>query len=541
MRVLPFAIVAWLLCTAAAQAAPGVLTPTSPNARENGGSVTISVTRQGGSTGVVTVDYATVSRSAVAGREFTPVSGTLVFQDGERTKSVTIALIDNGTYDGNREFLLDLTNPTGGATIATYPVGTVDVYDDELPPRVSIDDIRVTEGNSGTTNAEFTISITSVQRSIDIRILWYTNSQAAVEGSDFQSSGGTFWFTPADTQKTISIPVFGDTAREYDERFSVYIYGGATFTKQYGYCTIVDDDWLLTLTANDVTVVEGNDGRTNAVFTLTANEPLTGVTVNYKTVAGTAVAGHDFEFTSGTLFFTGETQKEITVPIIGDKDVEPDEEFSVRLFASGQPVTLSQSHITATIVNDDVEPDPVVTFDPPSPTVVVGGTVTVRTTVSPFEEPVTLQLVAHGGTAAVSATVDVGADGGAFPITGLEPGLFRIDVTLPTPNGDVLTSLFGEVLAAPTVVITRLSPDSGPVNGGTEVTITGANFTSDCTFSFGHRPADNVVVVDDTTVTLTTPAHGVETVDVTATCSSGTFTLPGAFTFHPVRRRASRS
>ena len=132
-----------------------------------------------------------------------------------QSQSVTIAILDNATYDGNRTFFLDLSNPTGGATISTYPIGNVDLYDDEPPPNVSIDDIRLFEGDSGTKDATFTITITitGVTRTIDIRILWDTNDFSAVAGSDYESSGGTFFFTPADTQKTISVPILGDARR----------------------------------------------------------------------------------------------------------------------------------------------------------------------------------------------------------------------------------------------------------------------------------------------------------------------------------------
>jgi hypothetical protein len=624
MRVFRFALMALLLCTAAVQAAPGILQADAANVRENEGSVTVSISRRHGSTGVITVDYATKSASAVAGRDFTPVSGTLTFQDGEVSKSVTIAIIDNSTYDGNREFFLALSNPTGGATINTYPVGEVDLLDDEPPPNVSINDIRVTEGNSGTTNAEFTITVTGVTRSIDIKILWKTNDYSATAGSDFQSSGGTFVFTPADTEKVISVPVYGDTAVEDDERFNVYVYGGATFTKPYGYCTIVNDDSPLSvIIASDVRVIEGNSGTTNAVITLIANQSLSGVSINYATVEGTAVAGRDFQFVSGTAVFSGETQQQITIPIIGDAEVEADEQFSVHLSSSGTPVTLQRSDIITTIVNDDIGVGPAtqyvakgssgsvivdagsapssprmiaiaasdpcieapssvtfstqrvsipvtavsapcsakvevtfggksfsagivtyntlnVSFDPPLPKVYAGQTTSVRAIVSPFESAMTLPLVALGGTVEVPASIDVGANGGTFTIKGLAPGIFSINVAVPNHNGGGIAQLFGEVIEArEMMMISRLTPASGPVTGGTSVTLSGANFASDCKVTFGDTPA-NAVFVDAAAMTATTSAHAPGTVDVTGTCGSDAFTLPNAFTFVAGRRRSVR-
>jgi Calx-beta domain len=354
MRVLRSALFT-LLFTAAAQAAPGVLQANSVNVREDDGSVTVVVERRNGSEGEVKVDYETRSGSAVAGRDFTPVSGKLTFADGVTSRSVTIPILDNATYDGNRTFFLDLSHPTGGATLGTSPSGDVDLFDDEPPPDVSIGDVRVIEGDSGSANADFTISISGAPRSIDVRIFWDTNDFSATAGSDFASSGGSFFFTPADTQKTVSVPVHGDTTVEEDERFVVFIYGGANFVRQQGYCTIADDDaGPFTITALDGAVVEGNDGTTSAILTLIADQTLRNVSIDYAAAGGTAVAGSDYHSGSGTVTFRGESTKQIVIPIIGDTDLEPDEHFTVHLSTRDPRVTLVRTDLLVVIVNDDV-------------------------------------------------------------------------------------------------------------------------------------------------------------------------------------------
>jgi hypothetical protein len=351
MRNVCFAVVV-LLYAAAAQAAD-VLEANSANVLENEGSVTVSVQRRHAGTGTVTVDYATRSGSAVAGRDFTPVAGTLTFNPGETVHYVTIAILDNSTYDGNRTFFLDLSNPTGGATLATYPLGDVDLYDDEPPPSASIDDIRLYEGDSGTRNADFTISLTGVTRTINIKIFWSTNDYSATEGSDYASGGGTFDFTPADTQKTVSIPIFGDTTIEDDEKFYVFIYGGASFAKQYGYCTILDDDDRFTILAAGGAVIEGNDGTPMALVTLLPREQLSGIKVDYATLSGTATAGSDFPVISGTITFWGDSPRQIAIPVNGDTEFESNEQFTVHLSSADPRVTIDPQDVVITIVNDD--------------------------------------------------------------------------------------------------------------------------------------------------------------------------------------------
>ncbi|HUA15107.1 MAG TPA: IPT/TIG domain-containing protein [Verrucomicrobiae bacterium] len=72
--------------------------------------------------------------------------------------------------------------------------------------------------------------------------------------------------------------------------------------------------------------------------------------------------------------------------------------------------------------------------------------------------------------------------------------------------------LFGQ---NPPPTLTSISPTSGPSNGGTAVTLSGANFLSGATVAFGSAPATNVVVVNSGQITATTPSNAVGTVNVT--------------------------
>ncbi|WP_245614031.1 Calx-beta domain-containing protein [Actinokineospora inagensis] len=90
---------------------------------------------------------------------------------------------------------------------------------------------------------------------------------------------------------------------------------------------------VLGLSINDVTVLEPGTGTSVATFTVTlAGSTTTPVTVNYATVAGTAIAGADFTPATGTLTFApGDTTKTIAVPILPDLVDEPTETFQVVL------------------------------------------------------------------------------------------------------------------------------------------------------------------------------------------------------------------
>ncbi|MCE9560704.1 MAG: cellulose binding domain-containing protein [Planctomycetes bacterium] len=112
---------------------------------------------------------------------------------------------------------------------------------------------------------------------------------------------------------------------------------------------------LPTVSVADVSVREGNTGTTGAVFAITlSTASTTPITVKYATADGTAKASSDYSSILGTVTFApGETTKTVSVAVIGDTDVEPDESFTLGL-STPSGATLGRSTATGTIQNDDI-------------------------------------------------------------------------------------------------------------------------------------------------------------------------------------------
>src|SRR6185295_14876694 len=101
------------------------------------------------------------------------------------------------------------------------------------------------------------------------------------------------------TTQTITVKAIGDLIDEADETFTVTISNPANATlgaTTVSTVTITDDDAQPSISINDVTVVEGNNGTTNAVFTVTLSNPSAStVTVDYATSDGSATtADNDY-------------------------------------------------------------------------------------------------------------------------------------------------------------------------------------------------------------------------------------------------------
>jgi hypothetical protein len=118
----------------------------------------------------------------------------------------------------------------------------------------------------------------------------------------------------------------------------------------------------LSVSVNDVAVTEGIDSF--AVFTVSVSgkHPNQGITVDYETRDGTAVAGLDYNSVSNTLNIpAGVQSKDISVPIIDDATHEPAETFKLKLLSSSVAIAAGGGVGTATITSND--PQPQLTID----------------------------------------------------------------------------------------------------------------------------------------------------------------------------------
>ncbi len=96
----------------------------------------------------VTVDYSTANGTALAGSDYTAAAGTLTFFPGETSKTLVVPTLNDEIFEQPEFFLVNLSNPTGNATIAdSLGVGVILDDDTDTPTTISISDATVTEGD----------------------------------------------------------------------------------------------------------------------------------------------------------------------------------------------------------------------------------------------------------------------------------------------------------------------------------------------------------------------------------------------------------
>jgi uncharacterized repeat protein (TIGR01451 family) len=224
-------------------------------------------------------------------------------------------------------------------------------------PQFSISDARMAEGNSGTNDMRFTVSLFPASTNT-LRVNFTMNNITASRDSDFVFRSGTITFLPGETNQSINIGIIGDALYEQDETFSVQLFlpNGGFIGRGLGIGTILNDDPLPAVTIADVNILEGNSGTNAAAFqvVLSGRSSLP-ITVTCATLDGSARAGSDYIGLTNTLLFAGGTAvltQTVLIPILGDTLVEPNETFFLNVRSVNNAV-FSQSPAVGTIVNDD--------------------------------------------------------------------------------------------------------------------------------------------------------------------------------------------
>jgi hypothetical protein len=252
-------------------------------------------------------------------------------------------------YSGDTNFLSSTGTLLGGQVVLTA---------------ISLDDVSVTEGDTGTKNFNFTVTLSQASN-LTVKIDFATANGTATAGNDYQATSGTLTFNPGDLTKTITVVVNGDTTNEADETFFVNLTNpqNATLSDNQGLGTILNDDApgiqfsspIYSIGENGLhaTITVNRVGDTSGPATVDyATSDNSGLTP-CSTANGMASQRCDYVITVGRLRFVGgESSKTIFIPIIDDVYVEGPETFTITL---GNPTggSLGATSTATITINDN--------------------------------------------------------------------------------------------------------------------------------------------------------------------------------------------
>lgn len=489
------------------------------------------------STQEVRVDWATVEDVAKNGDDFVGANGTIVFPPGMTSQTISIKLKGDRISEPNELMYVALSNAVNGRIDPDIQNGRVrgTILNDDTPGLV-VDDVTVVEGDNGTINADFVVLLTGPFPT-DVTVNYATQDDTATGTTDFESTTGALTFGPGETAKKVSVPIVGDLVHENEEGFFLNLSNavGAPLLDPQARATLKDNDPIPTLTIDDATALEGDNGTTTLTFTVRASGPSAEtMKVSFATADGTAkTASSDYAAASGTLTFdAGQTTQAVSITVNGDALDEDDETMTITLTnpvgaAMGIKVTG-----TGTITDDDDPPR--VRIENVSANEGNAGTTTFPFTVrlsAPSSKVVSVSFATTDGTATIAGNDYMAATGTIDIPAGSTTGTVNVIV-----NGDAAdegVETFNVTISAPTNatlgqktvgVGTILNDDSVDpkltING---VTVSEANGTATFTVTL-EKTVSQVVTVDYATGPAPTGAAATEGVDYTVT--TGTLTFP---------------
>ncbi len=248
----------------------------------------------------LTIDYATADGTAIEGTDYVAAIGSVTFAPGVTSMPVTVTVNSDTLFETDESFAFNLTSVD---TLNAAASAQVTITNDDVAPSVSIDSVSVTEGNSGTANANFTISLSAVS-GLDTTVNWSTgDGTATVAGADYVAASGTATILAGQTSAAVSVAVNGDNTFEANESFDVTLSGptNATLGTAAGTATITNDDAAplapTNIVWNGVTPSDGTAGTGNAINGLPAAGAVIG---NLASVDADSPAGHTYALAGGS-------------------------------------------------------------------------------------------------------------------------------------------------------------------------------------------------------------------------------------------------
>jgi len=234
---------------------------------ENCGQMRVAVTRGGNTDERLSVDYVTVKGSALPGTHYTEKDGTLLFEMGERKKSILIDILQNDVkniitkqssnvhgsssqlhYDD--EFQVKIFNAQqasdGGikmAIILLNPITTVTIVDDDQPGYITLaaERHRVME-NHGTLRVQI---LRKGGCGGEISCEYTTKDGSAIAPSDYIAVSGVLTFKENEIEKFVDIKIIDDDIFEQDETFTFEISeptGGASLGDIQSMTIVIEND-----------------------------------------------------------------------------------------------------------------------------------------------------------------------------------------------------------------------------------------------------------------------------------------------------------
>ena len=356
---------------------PGFRFSVASQSVAEGGSASVVVVRTGSLTTPASVDYQVAGGTASGGGvDFTLANGTLSFATGQASKTIVVPTVNDTLFEGPETIVLQLANPTGGATIGTPASTTLTIIDNDTAGTVQFGAAAYSVAENvpgGSINLLVTRAGTNLASGI---VVSYTvTGGTATNGVDYTLANGALTFGAGQTSLPIPVLIHNDSAPEGNETVAVTLSSSqATLgANRVTTLTILDDEPALTFSAAAYTATEGTASM--AIPILRAGPTPAGTTVTCQSVAGgSAVPDVDYRAVNTTLTFAaGSRMVTCTVPLLNDTVVDGPRTINLALSVPPTSPGMLGAPATAVLTLNDNDQGGTIRFGAATYTVAEGG------------------------------------------------------------------------------------------------------------------------------------------------------------------------
>ena len=349
---------AWGGGSALAQSAGGslALASASYTVSQSAGSVSVSVTRTGGSTGAVSVAVSTLHDTAAVGVDYAGKNQVLTWASGDTAaKTFTVTIYNSSFFVGTKNFFVNLSSPTG-ASLGAQASATVSIQGNSASSTIALStssdavsqsagSVSVSVTRTGSSAGTASVAVSTLHDTAAVGVD-YVGKQQVLTWASGDTAAKTFTVTinssaPFAGSKSFFVQLNSATGASLGSltTATVSIQGG--LASGPGQLALSAPAYSLAQNANALVVTVGRTQGSNGA-----------VSVNYATADGTAAAGTDYTATAGSLQWAANdtSVKTFPVPISNTTPFSGSKTFNVALTGPAGGATVgAPSTATATI------------------------------------------------------------------------------------------------------------------------------------------------------------------------------------------------
>ncbi len=325
---------------------------------EGSTNAVITLRRRGGTVGSVTAEVRTTAGTAVPGVNYTDVTTTVVFPEGEVVKTFLVPILRDIQITPDLTVFIDITSVSPPAEFGNQPYATLVIYNTD---NIVHFESEMYFRNEDAVDGAATIRVVREGGlRLPASVMVSTTGGTAVPNLHYVPVVNTVAFAAGQQVAFTKVPVLYDPAAQGDTTVGLELTGAMG--------TLLSTPNTATLTIQDVDQAPGSLGfASTSLRAIEGAGPLTVtvqrsngrsgvVTVDYRTLPGTAIPGVTYQPVSGRLTFSdGEVSKNFQVPIFDSSLVQGDSMFYVTLTnAIGAAGILDPVTVPVTVVDNDI-------------------------------------------------------------------------------------------------------------------------------------------------------------------------------------------